>query len=351
MSIKKIFFRRGVNNFIIFLVISTVLHLILFFSIPEFEHKLPKFPILSVPVEIIDIPERKFIPPRGEIVDIPEDIRQKPAKELPGTPAKRLADRTLTAKKETSPKPIPLPKYTDGTYKAVENGIEAESEKKDEVKKEVKKEEVPATTPAISQEEKKEPSAKEELKVVEKDKDEKGRKDDRREDIIAKKEETMPVISKESKKESREPEKFPSIEKLFPSEQRLSELDKEYQKGVPGIEEGKTLSLNTSEYRYISYLTGIKRKIELVWNYPDAAARAGQQGILELSFTIRKDGTLEEVKLVKSSGYPMLDDEAISAVKLAAPYNPFPKGFTLEKLTIAATFEYIIQTFFYRQVR
>lgn len=152
------------------------------------------------------------------------------------------------------------------------------------------------------------------------------------------------------KKEGKGPEKFLPREKLFPSSERLAELDKEYQQtGVPGIEEGKTLSLNTSEFRYYSYLMGVKRKIELVWNYPYAAARAGQQGKLELSFTIKKDGTVEGIKLKRGSGYAMLDDEAISAIRLAAPFKEFPKSFNLERFTIDATFEYIIQPFFFRK--
>lgn len=139
--------------------------------------------------------------------------------------------------------------------------------------------------------------------------------------------------------------------KLFPSQERLTELEREYQSKTEGVEEGKTLSLDTSEFRYESYLTGIKRKIELVWRYPDVAARAGQQGRLELRFTIRKDGGLEGIRLIKSSGYPILDDEALSAVRLAAPFSPFPKGFNVERINIVATFEYIIETFYYRQIR
>ena len=45
------------------------------------------------------------------------------------------------------------------------------------------------------------------------------------------------------------------------------------------------------------------------------------------------------------------DDEAISAIKVAAPYNKFPKGFNLERITIAATFEYSIEPYFYKQIR
>lgn len=299
------------NHFIIFLFISIILHIGLVFLLPELKQKSvePAYP--SIPVDIIDI----FKKPKGEIVELPPMSESKPKQEKPSkSDAKWLADRTMQSDKETSPKPMPKPKHAA-------SGQEGKTAKKDESAA-------------------KEPSNKEQLtKEINKE-----------EDTIIKENEVIPAPRTDEGK-GKESEKKLSTKELFPSGQRLAELDKEYQKGVQGVEEGKTLNLNTSEFRYFSYLNGIKRKIELVWNYPEPAARAGQQGRLELAFTIRKDGALENVTLVKSSGYPMLDDEAISAIKVAAPYNKFPKGFNLERITIAATFEYIIEPYFYKQIR
>lgn len=133
---------------------------------------------------------------------------------------------------------------------------------------------------------------------------------------------------------------------LFPPKERLSELSKEYEKQAPVAEAGKNLSFDTSEPRYTSYLEGLKAKVYHEWEYPYAAARDGQSGRLFVRFTILKDGILEEVTLIKSSGYPMLDDAALSAVRLAAPFYPFPKGFgSLEKITINASFEYILEPY------
>ena len=45
----------------------------------------------------------------------------------------------------------------------------------------------------------------------------------------------------------------------------------------------------------------------------------------------------------------MLDDEALSAIRLAAPFYPFPTSFgSLEKITINASFEYIMEFIPYR---
>jgi protein TonB len=105
------------------------------------------------------------------------------------------------------------------------------------------------------------------------------------------------------------------------------------------------VSLDTRDFRYISYFATIKRQIELVWNYPEEAARAGIYGELMMQFIIRRDGRLEDVRLLRSSGSRILDEEAIRAVKLANPYNPFPKRITKKRLHINAVFSYMPSSF------
>ena len=38
---------------------------------------------------------------------------------------------------------------------------------------------------------------------------------------------------------------------------------------------------------------------------------------------IRQDGTLEDLQVLSSSGYAVLDEAAIKIVRIAAPYSPF----------------------------
>lgn len=131
---------------------------------------------------------------------------------------------------------------------------------------------------------------------------------------------------------------------LFPTKERISELSKEYEKQTPVAEKGRDISFDTSEPRFTSYFEGLKAKIYHEWEYPDAAVREGWAGRLWVRFVIKKDGTLEEVRLIRGSGYPMLDDAALSAIRLAAPFYAFPKGFgSLERITINASFEYLLE--------
>jgi len=99
--------------------------------------------------------------------------------------------------------------------------------------------------------------------------------------------------------------------------------------------------LNAPEIQYISYFASIKRKIELVWQYPYEAAVAGIQGELTLDFVIERSGALKSVDLVRSSGSKILDDEAIRSLRVAAPFDPIPADYKIEKLEIRGRFVYV----------
>jgi TonB family protein len=139
--------------------------------------------------------------------------------------------------------------------------------------------------------------------------------------------------------------------KLFPTEERLMELAKKYYEEEPEKERGKVLTLNTSELRYTKYLLNLKRRIEFFWDYPPSSVRKGEQGRLRINFTIKSDGSVEGLDVVKSSNYPALDDAAVTAIRLAAPFNPFPEDFGTEKIDIRGSFEYSIIVYGDRSVR
>jgi protein TonB len=99
--------------------------------------------------------------------------------------------------------------------------------------------------------------------------------------------------------------------------------------------------LNAPEIQYISYFASIKRKIELVWQYPYEAAVAGIQGELTLDFVIARSGALNSVELVRSSGSKILDDEAIRSLRVAAPFDPIPADYKIDRLQIRGRFVYV----------
>ena len=115
--------------------------------------------------------------------------------------------------------------------------------------------------------------------------------------------------------------------------------------GKTGItEEGgggfRLTPLNAPEVQYISYFASIKRKIELVWQYPYEAATAGIQGELTLDFVIARSGKVDSIELIRGSGSKILDDEAIRSIRKAAPFDPIPAQYKIPTLLIRGRFVY-----------
>jgi protein TonB len=82
---------------------------------------------------------------------------------------------------------------------------------------------------------------------------------------------------------------------------------------------------STSEYRYARYFEDWRARVEKIGNenYPPEA-RGRYYGSLRMTVAIRKDGSVIDTILEKSSGSPVLDRAARRIVMQAAPYPPFP---------------------------
>ena len=88
----------------------------------------------------------------------------------------------------------------------------------------------------------------------------------------------------------------------------------------------KSISASTREFRYASYLGAWAQKVERIGNlnYPAAAREQRLYGSLILHVAVRADGSVESIRVVRSSGSDVLDEAAIQIVELAAPFSPFP---------------------------
>lgn len=93
-----------------------------------------------------------------------------------------------------------------------------------------------------------------------------------------------------------------------------------------------------------AYLLDWRRRLEAVGNqyYPQASIRYGLYGELQMLVIIRNDGSLEDIQILSSSGYAVLDEAAIKIVRMAAPYSPFPSELraTTDKLEIVRTWHF-----------
>ncbi len=110
------------------------------------------------------------------------------------------------------------------------------------------------------------------------------------------------------------------------------------EEGDTGSASERTVSLDSHDSRYASCRLGVKRRIEGVWGYPPDAR--GLAGDLLVTFTILRDGRLKNLQLAETSGIAPLDEEAIRAIREAAPFAPFPERMKFERLNIRAAFYY-----------
>lgn len=123
-----------------------------------------------------------------------------------------------------------------------------------------------------------------------------------------------------------------------------AELDEQTQAYVNRPRVRRLTSVSAKQAVDAAYLADWRQRLEAVGNkyYPEASVRYGLYGDLRLLVVIHKDGSLEDIRILKSSGYAVLDEAAIKIVRLAAPYSPFPSELaaTIDKLEIIRTWQF-----------
>lgn len=91
----------------------------------------------------------------------------------------------------------------------------------------------------------------------------------------------------------------------------------------------------------VGYFRGIEKKVEPHWRnaFPDWAIAQGRGGMAILALTLRRDGTLGRVSVVRPSGIPEFDRNVTAAVQRAAPFGPLPPTLGPGPLTVHMSFD------------
>ncbi len=82
------------------------------------------------------------------------------------------------------------------------------------------------------------------------------------------------------------------------------------------------------------YARLVQKRILENLTYPRPAKEAGFQGTVRLKLRLSYRGELLEAMVKDSSGYQVLDDNAVSAAKNISPYPPFPSSIDQQELWI-----------------
>lgn len=104
------------------------------------------------------------------------------------------------------------------------------------------------------------------------------------------------------------------------------------------------IGARTREYRFARYVEDWRLKVERVGNlnYPEAARQQKLYGSLQLTVSIKADGSVESVEVNHSSGHKLLDAAAVHIVQLAAPFAPLPEDIRRDTdiLSITRTWQF-----------
>jgi periplasmic protein TonB len=101
-------------------------------------------------------------------------------------------------------------------------------------------------------------------------------------------------------------------------------------KGKPDAQHWVTPDTRAS--KLAPYLAAWKRKVERVGtlNFPTAARNRGLSGSPVVEVQIGASGKLIDATVRRSSGFGSLDESALSILKLASPFDPFPPDLATE---------------------
>lgn len=106
----------------------------------------------------------------------------------------------------------------------------------------------------------------------------------------------------------------------------------------------KFISAATRQHLFASYMSAWVAKVERIgnMNYPEAARRQGIEGSLVLSVDILVDGSVDDIRVLRTSGHELLDEAAIRIVRLSSPFAPLPPEISeqVDILTITRTWQF-----------
>jgi protein TonB len=285
-----------------FLTLSLLLHLLLFYLLPQ--RSLFPPPPAEKPVVVEVRPPQE--PPKQLEREL--DLPTRPDLEKPReTPAKRLGPSDQVVKRETAPK-----------------GADTEDRTPSMVRPQPERQARPRVQPRVRPQPK--PEAPPESRTP----------------LAEQPTPTGPPRTSEEQSSKAPAQKLPDLRTLTQlPPQTLARLEDDWRRKYrKDVEEGDAVWLDTEKDILSSFFQRFRDQIYGVWNYPSSAAEKGEQGTCMLKISVNRDGTLKGVELKESSGFPVLDNEAIAAVKKAAPYGPVSKYYKDDVLNIFAFFQY-----------
>ncbi|MEH0194131.1 TonB family protein [Caulobacter sp. CCNWLY153] len=92
----------------------------------------------------------------------------------------------------------------------------------------------------------------------------------------------------------------------------------------------------------VSWRGLILGRLKAYKRYPRRAQSAGQEGVVHVAFMVDRAGRVLSARVAKGSGYPLLDEEALSTVRRASPVPPPPDDVAGDPVEVLVPVEFFV---------
>ena len=143
-----------------------------------------------------------------------------------------------------------------------------------------------------------------------------------------------PIIHEIQLPSNCEPKPQPKIRKPQPRRPKVTEIRQAPPRVAPPpprtvnlpTPKQKPTSLVEEQDRVVqSYLNKLIARIKASRKYPPTALARQQEGEVLVGFNIVRDGTMDNIRVLRSSGYPILDRDAVKSLTKISPFEPIPQ--------------------------
>ncbi len=101
-------------------------------------------------------------------------------------------------------------------------------------------------------------------------------------------------------------------------------------------------ALSTEQIKALltDYAKNARSRIVNRQSLPEEARRLGHSGSVKLRFVVNGSGQIDSLEIVSGCGFSEIDEQALSAVRSAAPFGSLPKGIGRDSLPMSITLNY-----------
>jgi len=92
-----------------------------------------------------------------------------------------------------------------------------------------------------------------------------------------------------------------------------------------------------------SWQTSLIKHLQQYKRYPSDAQSRGEEGVVQLSFSVDRNGHVLTRQVARSSGYPELDAEVMAMIQRAEPLPPFPASMPQPKLDLTVPIRFSLR--------